>query len=184
MIKISASILLLMLTTMCGCIKVEPDDIVDTSGFNCASGNCYSVSDNASYSTLSACQAACISGGGGGGGGTPRPKGRFVVTVYRPPSGSCQSNPNIYPNSAFNGTLYANQYNAQGAATNFETMIRYNAPAYTNPNSSWTYTSLADQSRLIWELYPCASSWPTSCTLTGESFIDYEGQTKSVTIRW
>lgn len=68
MIKIFASILFLMATIISGCIKVEPDDPTDTSGYNCLSGNCAPVADNAQYSTLSACQSNCTPGGGGGGG--------------------------------------------------------------------------------------------------------------------
>ena len=178
------SILFLAIVTLSACIKLPAEDTANTSGYNCASGNCISVSDNAQYTTLSACQASCTSGGGGGGGGTTvRYKGRFVVTVYRP-TGTCQSNPNTYPNMAFDGTLYAHQYNAQGIETNYETLVRHNAPLFTNPNSSWTYTSLADQSGLIWELYPCAGTWPSSCTIRGQSFIEFNGQTKAVTIRW
>lgn len=111
MIKISASILLLMLTTMCGCIKIEPDDIVDTSGFNCVSGNCYSVSDNASYSTLSACQAACISGGGGSAG-------------YNCVSGNCVS----VSNGAQYGTLTACQTNCSTTQAQGQLMIWTNMP--------------------------------------------------------
>ena len=60
---------LLLFTTiiLSACIKVKPEDTANTSGFNCATGNCISVSDNAQYTTLSACQASCTSGGSGAG---------------------------------------------------------------------------------------------------------------------
>jgi hypothetical protein len=111
MIKSLTSILLITLITLSSCIKIEPDDIVDTSGFNCASGNCYAVSDNASYSTLSACQAACTSGGGGNAG-------------YNCVSGNCVS----VSSGAQYGTLSACQTNCSNTQPQGQLMIWTNMP--------------------------------------------------------
>jgi hypothetical protein len=70
MTKTFALIVSLARIILSSCIKVEPEEPVDSSGYNCISGNCYSVSENAQYSTLSACQSNCTTGGGGGGGST------------------------------------------------------------------------------------------------------------------
>lgn len=103
-----------MLTITCGCIKVEPDNSFDTSGFNCASGNCYAVSDNAQYSTLSACQAACTSGGGGGGGNAG----------YNCVSGNCAS----VSSGAQYTTLSACQANCSSTQPQGQLMIWTNMP--------------------------------------------------------
>ena len=66
--KIILSLFVLSSFLFSGCIKDILKEPVDTSGYNCVSGNCSAVSDNAQYGTLSACQSSC--GGGGGGGGT------------------------------------------------------------------------------------------------------------------
>lgn len=38
--------------------------VKDTSGYNCTSGTCYSVSSNSTYTSLSACQSNCGSSAG------------------------------------------------------------------------------------------------------------------------
>jgi hypothetical protein len=148
-----------------------------SAGFNCVNGNCASVSSGASYSTLSQCQSACSAS-------SVKPTGSFKITVNRP-TGSCQSSPTWGRQNAFSGWIYAVKYDQNGNTVyqilTHPTQNPWN-PSYGSTNNSWTYTSNTGVSRLIWELYPSASSWPTSCNREGELWIDYQGQQKTVVI--
>lgn len=63
---------------------------IATSGYECVSGTCQSVSDNATYSTLSECQTACA---------TQQPTGQVVFWEAQGAAGSCSAT-----NVTINGT--------------------------------------------------------------------------------
>ena len=148
----------------------------NSTGYNCVNGNCIAVNSGAQYSTLSSCQSYCSSV-------VVPPKGQFKIIVNRP-TGSCTSaNTNLHNNAWVAGTVVSSTFNSDGVESGSHRIIDQNTgPSYNSPQSSWTYYSLSGESKLHWEIYPDASTWPSNCSQVGDAIIDFEGQLKTIII--
>lgn len=179
-----------------GCIKDVLEEPADTSGYNCVSGNCAFVTDNAQYGTLGTCQSSCSGSGGGGGGNgcgtTNLPKtGSFGIKVYNP-TGACANTsagfnglikayyycPTQYPSTC--GYVFGNIATPGGVGQTDGGGLYWYALYGDNPQSICRGTMY----RIEWELTPNKSSYPSSCIISGSSNIDFQGQSKQVVIKW
>ncbi|TRX22880.1 hypothetical protein FNW25_10520 [Flavobacterium franklandianum] len=122
----------------------------------------------------------CVTGGITGG---VRPKGQFKIIINKPTGNCSSSNTNLYRSAWAAGTVVTSSFNSDGIQSGSIRVINQGpGPLFINPETSWTYLSLSGQSKLNWEFFPDASQWPSSCSQIGESFIDFEGQIKTIII--
>jgi hypothetical protein len=120
-------------------------------------------------------------GGGNGSGSTIAKRGTFKIRVYKP-TGDCASNSNWGQGSAFNGTLNAELYKADGTFQSYQNFISNYGPSNSSSNTYWDYTTSNSAVKLNWDLMPNRSSWPTRCSQKGTATIDFDGQVKQITI--
>lgn len=120
-------------------------------------------------------------GNGSGGGSTIPKRGTFKVRVYKP-TGDCASNSSWGQGTAFNGTLNAELYKADGTFQSYQNFVSNYGPSNNSTNTYWDYTTSNSAVKLNWDLFPNKSSWPTRCSQKGTSTIDFDGQVKQITI--
>jgi hypothetical protein len=120
-------------------------------------------------------------GSGSGGGSTIPKRGTFKVRVYKP-TGDCASNSSWGQGSAFNGTMNAELYKADGTFQSYQNFVSSYGPSNNSTNTYWDYTTSNSAVKLNWDLFPNKSSWPTRCSQKGSSTIEYDGQVKQITI--
>lgn len=121
--------------------------------------------------------------GTGGTTGVLRPKGQFKIIINKPIGNCSSSNTSLHPLAWKAGTVVSSSFNSDGIQSGSNRIINQGSgPLFISTATSWTYFSLSGQSKLNWEFFPDASQWPTSCSQVGESFIDFEGQIKTIII--
>jgi hypothetical protein len=122
------------------------------------------------------CTAGTV-GSAGSDSGTPA-VGTFNIRIHNP-TGACASTSGYH--RAFVGSIYKTVWN-NGTSAMGNVFANQNWPTgTTSTTAAWDYTATST-SKIQWEIYPDASSFPTYCIQRGEATIDSNGQTKSIDI--